>query len=244
MDGRPISPLEQRTLGELVTDYPRTAAIFEGLGFDYCCRGHQTLADATANRGLPLPTVLEAIGAAAQPTADEPSIADLELDDLTRYIVDRHHRYVREMSPAISAWLDKLVTRHGARHPELAEIRSRFAALKDELMAHMMKEEHILFPFIDELAAARRSGARLPRGPFGTVINPVRVMEHDHRQVGDLMAELRTATDGFTPPSDACRTYQLCFAELSKFERDLHQHIHLENNVLFPRAIEIEASLI
>lgn len=243
MDGRPISPLEQRTLGELVTDYPRMAAIFDGLGLDYCCRGHQTLADAAANRGLPLPAVLQAIDPAAQPAADEPSIADFDLDALTRYIVDRHHRYVREMSPAISAWLDKLVTRHGTRHPELAEIRSRFAALKDELMAHMMKEEHILFPFIDELAAARRSGSRLPRGPFGTVINPVRVMEHDHRQVGDLMAELRVATGGFTPPTDACRTYQTCFAELANFEQDLHRHIHLENHVLFPRAIETETAL-
>jgi regulator of cell morphogenesis and NO signaling len=243
MDARPTSPLEQRTLGELVSENPRTAAVFDGIGLDYCCRGHQTLAEAIASRGLPLPAVLEAIGAAGQPTADEQSIADLELDDLTRHIVSRHHQYIRDMSPAISAWLDKLVARHGTRHPELAEIRLKFLALNEELTAHMMKEEHILFPFIDELAAARRSGARLPRGPFGTVLNPVRVMEHDHRQVGDLMAELRAATGGFTPPADACRTYQLCFAELANFEQDLHKHIHLENNVLFPQAVEIEAAL-
>ncbi len=243
MDGRPISLLEQRTLGELVSENPRTAAIFDGLGLDYCCRGQQTLADATANRGLPLSTVLEAIGAAGRPTADEQLVADLELDELTRHIVDRHHKYVRDISPAISAWLDKLVARHGTRHPELAEIRRMFLALKDELFAHMMKEEHILFPFIDELAVARRAGARLPGGPFGTVLNPIRMLEHDHRQVGDLMAELRDATSGFTPPADACRTYQTCFAELATFEQDLHRHIHLENNVLFPRAVETEAAL-
>lgn len=243
MDAGPHSAFGQRTLGDLVSENPRTAAVFDGLGLDYCCHGHQTLAEATETRGLALPAVLKALAHVGQPTPDDRSVVEQDLDALTKYIVHRHHEYVRETGPAIRAWLDKLVNRHGARHPELADIRRVFVELHDELSTHMVKEEHILFPFIDDLAAAKRTGGQLPRGPFGTILNPVRVMEHDHALVGDLMSQLRTMTSGFTPPADACRTYQLCFAELANFERDLHRHVHLENNVLFVRAVELEADL-
>src|SRR6185436_18011079 len=201
---------------------------------DYCCRGHQTLAEATRERGVAAGAVLDALVSERElPTSDPPlSMPSADLDRLTQHIVERHHRYVRQTTPTITAWLDKLVLRHGARHPELTAVRAAFQELAEELITHMAKEENILFPFIDAMAAAQREGGRLPRGPFGTVLNPVRVMEDDHQRAGELLEALRTLTDGFTPPADACTTFTLCYGELTRYAADLHRHIHMENHVL------------
>lgn len=235
------SVLVDRPLGEIVADDARTAVVLERFGLDYCCNGHQTLADAAAGRNVPLQEVLDALAALQISPAEREDWPDL--DFLTRHIVKHHHRYVRETLPVLGAWLDKLVARHGTRHAELEEIRGLFAALGDELTTHMAKEEHLLFPFIDELAAARRAGTRRPPGPFVTVLHPIRVMESDHQGAGDLLLKLRTFTNGYTPPEDACTTFRLCYAELDRFERDLHRHIHLENNILFPKALQLEQEL-
>jgi regulator of cell morphogenesis and NO signaling len=165
------------------------------------------------------------------------------LDALTRHIVDRHHRYVKETVPVVNGWLDDVVDRDGGRHPEVARMREAFLTLGEELLSHMAKEENILFPFIDELAAADRAGSRLPVGPFGTVLHPVRVMEADHREALDLMLRLRELSSGFAIPGDASETYRLCCAELERFEADLQRHIELENTVLFPAALELEQRL-
>jgi regulator of cell morphogenesis and NO signaling len=239
----PSSP-GSRELGALVAANARVAPVLERFGLDYCCNGHQTLADAVAERGLPIDVVIQAIAEVGQPTPEEREAAEWrDLSALTQHIVECHHRYVRETSPALSAWLDKLVARHGDRHPELAQVREVFFAVSAEMAAHMVKEENILFPFILELAAAKKDGATLPRGPFGTVINPIRIMEDDHQLVGELVARLRALTNGYQPPEDGCTTYRLCYDELARFEADLHRHVHLENNVLFPRAIELEQGL-
>ena len=235
--------IAERPLGELVSENPRAALVFDRFGLDYCCRGHQTLAEAARRQGLPVDEVVTALAGLDEPTPDERTLIEQDLGDLIRHIVERHHRYVREISPAIAGWLDKLVGKHGRIHPELLLVREAFRELRDELTTHMMKEENILFPFIEELAAARRTGSRLPRSPFGTVLNPVRMMEHEHQHAGALMDRLRTLTDGFTPPPDACQTFRLCYCELATFEHDLHAHVHLENNALFPRALEIESEL-
>lgn len=233
-----------RELGSLVAENARVATVLERFGLDYCCNGHQTLADATADRGLPIDEVIRALDEVGEPTPEEREAAEWrDLGALAQYIVDRHHRYVREASPAVSAWLDKLVARHGDRHPELAQVREVFFAVSAEMAAHMVKEENILFPFIAELAAAKKGGTALPSGPFGTVLHPIRVMEDDHQLVGELVARLRALTGGYEPPEDGCTTYRLCYAELARFEADLHRHVHLENNVLFPRAIELEQGL-
>ncbi len=239
-----IPPLGERTLAEIVTADTRTAAVFDRAGLDYCCHGQQTLEDAAANRRLPLAPVLaeiEALGTAS-PDDDGPRM-DADLDLLTRDVVRRHHQYVRDRAPAIAQWLDKLVDRHGARHPELGEVRAAFRALARDLDSHMLKEENILFPYIEALAAASRTGGRLPGTPFGTILNPIRMMEEDHQEAGGLLEELRTLTSGYTPPADACTTYRLCYDELARFEADLHRHVHLENNVVFPRAIDLEHGL-
>ena len=233
-----------QSLVDIVTADVRTAAVFDRVGLDYCCHGHHTLEEAAAERGLPIPDLLadlEALGPLSP--QDQAAAVWTDLDALTRHIVSRHHHYVREITPVFHGWFDKLAARHGARHPELTEVQATFKRLAEDLATHMVKEENILFPFIDALAAANRAGGRLPSGPFGTILNPIRMMEEDHRQAGDDLAHLRTLTNGYLPPPDACTTYRLCYEELARFESDLHRHVHLENNVLFPRALEIERGL-
>ena len=240
----PPLPFAERTLGDIVKDDPRAAAVLDRLGLDYCCGGGRTLKEAASARHLDLTPAVEALEALGTPVSDDRTRDEWsELDALTDHIVQRHHRYVREMTPSIQTWLAKLVARHGGRHPELAQVRDAFDQLTNELAAHMAKEENILFPAIDDLASARRAGHHLPASPFGTVLHPVRVMEDDHRAAGDLLANIRNLTQDFALPDDACTTYRLCYTELQRFESDLHWHVHLENNVLFPRALELEQQL-
>jgi regulator of cell morphogenesis and NO signaling len=238
-----FASLPQRTLADIVTGDARTARVFDRLGLDYCCHGQQTLSEAVSDRGLALSDVVSELLALGPREAGQPRDEWNDLSALTRHIVGRHHAYVRDMQPQITAWLAKLVERHGARHPELSDVQKTFAQLSDELLMHMTKEEKLLFPFIDVLVAALRSGSRLPPSPFGTIVNPIRVMETDHESAGDLLNRLRELTRNFEPPPDACTTYRLCYQELEQFEADLHQHVHLENNILFPRAIALEDEL-
>lgn len=168
---------------------------------------------------------------------------DAGLDALVAHIVEHHHAYVRAQIPVITTWLDTLVSCHGRRHPELTEIRDTFLGLGADLLAHMAKEEHLLFPFITDLAVAARAGRPLPRSPFGTLLNPVRVMNQDHRSVCDLIERLSALTGGYQPPADGCRTYHLCFAELAGFDADLSRHLHVEDHVLFPLALDLEVAL-
>ena len=233
----------ERPLADIVTADSRTAVVFDRFGLDYCCQGHQTLADAAARAGVAIDAVLTDIDGLGPANAADAVEEWKELDDLSRYIVKRHHGFVKERTPVIAAYLDKLVARHGERHPELAEVRAIFTSLGEEMAAHMMKEENILFPFIELLAINSRKGGRLPAGPFGTVMNPVRMMEEDHREAGEHLASLRRLTNAYTPPADGCTTYRLCYKELADFEADLHRHIHLENSVMFPQALELERRL-
>jgi regulator of cell morphogenesis and NO signaling len=243
-DSTRLHALLDRSLGDLVTERAQTAIVFERFGLDYCCHGRQTLADAARQRGVPTDALLDALGGLPDDDNDGEAPATADLDELTRYIIAHHHGYIRSTTPMLTTWLDKLVDRHGGSHPELVNVRATFHRLADELFMHMGKEENILFPYIDAMAASKRAGGSVPRGPFGTVANPVRVMEDDHTLAGELAEELRVVTHGFTAPEDGCRTYRLCYDELSRFVLDLHRHVHLENHVLFPRAIALEQALV
>ncbi len=239
-----IESLAGQTLGDLVHADGRAAIVFEKFGLDFCCGGRRSLAEAARTKSVPVGDVIAALAVLGEPAAidlEPPEWRDLDV--LVRHLVDHHHAYIRNTSPTIIAWLDRLVERHGDRHPELADVRSTFVAMTEEMSTHMMKEEHIVFPAIGELAAAKRLGGRRPISPFGTIANPIRMMEADHEEAGDLLARLRTLTDGFAPPDGACTTYRSCYAELARYEQDLHRHVHLENNVLFPRAIELDQAL-
>jgi regulator of cell morphogenesis and NO signaling len=243
--GLSTSLLAQRTLSDIVNDDLRAASVFERFGLDYCCHGRQTLDDAARARGIAATDVVHALDALGAPTGESelPQGWD-DLGVLVKHIVDQHHRYVRTTIPAVTAMLNKLVTRHGDHHPELAQVRLTFSQLAEELLAHLDKEEILLFPYVTELAEAKRTGSPLPPGPFTTALHPIRVMEADHTLAGELTEQLRRLTSGFVPPADGCTTYHACYAELARFEADLHRHIHLENNILFPRSLELERAMI
>lgn len=232
----------QVTIGQLVVERPARARIFERHGIDFCCGGKRSLAEACAKRSLDPETLLSelaesdaAAGAAFDPAIDwskEP------LSELVDHIVEIHHAYLREEMPRLSQFLSKLVEVHGQRHPELAVARSTFAGLRAELESHMMKEECILFPSIKML----ESSGGTAQLHCGSVENPIRVMIMEHESAGDALEKLRSLTNGYTPPADGCNTYRVTLDGLRELEADLHMHIHKENNILFPRAIELEAS--
>lgn len=229
--------LDTRAVGHIVAEDWRTAAVFERFGIDFCCGGRQTVAEACRSAGVEVAQVEQAL-AAIDDDAEGDEVAQWPITRLVAHIEQTHHAYVREALPRISGYLAKLERVHGARHPELAVIASTVEALARELLQHMTKEERILFPYIRELATQqRREGS-----PFGTVENPIRMMEREHAEAGALIREIRVLTDDYAAPPDGCVTYRVCFQELAQFERDLHRHVHLENNILFPRAIALEAA--
>lgn len=231
------SPLETTPLKDLVLRDFRVGAILDRHHLDYCCGGTVSLADGCRQRGIPLDEVLaelEGLNPASRETpADEP-IALIE------HIVNTHHAYVRQSLPVIRQHLAKVAAAHGTRHAELALLERAFSTVADELLQHLMKEEQMLFPYITSLARAVHHGGSHPPNMFGTVQNPIRMMEIEHQDAGDAMATMRELTRDYDVPADACQTYRLLFEELEAFERDLHEHVHLENNVLFPAAIELE----
>ena len=225
------------TVRDVVTDDFRAAAVFHGYGIDFCCGGKKTIAEACRELNLCADEVLRDLSNASNDTETAvPRYAEWETSALIRHIVEGHHNYVRRALRTIGAMLEKLVQVHGGRHAELAEVAEVFGQIRDEMMSHMGKEELILFPYIDSVAAAIHDGAQIPTAPFGAIDNPLRVMEAEHDSAGAGVALIRRLTRGYTPPDDACTTYRVCFQELEAFERDLHEHVHLENNILFPRA--------
>jgi regulator of cell morphogenesis and NO signaling len=237
----PSHSLLETRLGDLVTADPRIAPILDRLGLDYCCQGHRTLRDATLEQHIAVSEVIDEL-CSLEVTAGEGSAATAwpDLAELIQHIVSTHHSYVRTQQPILQGWLEKLAARHGRRHPELLEILAVFESLSDGLLQHMAKEENILFPYIERLWASANGGGLPPANPFGTILNPVRVMESEHQEAGAHLARLRSLTGGYEPPADGCTTYRVCFSELARFESDLHQHVHLENHVLFPRALALE----
>jgi regulator of cell morphogenesis and NO signaling len=232
------------TVGEIVAGDFRTAAVFDRFGVDFCCGGKRTLEEACDARHIDTGTVIAQLEAVAddEPAQELPD-SSWSADELARYIVRRHHTYVRGQLPMIADHLTRLVAVHGKQHPELQHVEARFAELAADLRMHMMKEEEILFPYIRALATAAEQGGPSPANMFGTVRNPIRMMEAEHQKAGDELAVIRTLTNGFSMPQDGCTTYRACFEELAAFDADLRQHVHLENNILFPRAVSLETAV-
>ncbi len=233
-----------RTVRELAIEIPNATRTFEKLGIDYCCGGSRTLSDACRHARVPLEQVITELeqGSNFKPGV-EPAGQDLasgSLSQLIEHIVGTHHNYVKQEIPRIQQLLKKVVAVHGAAHPELPAIQQVFQGLSAELSSHMMKEEHILFPYIVALENAVSSGCPKPRPAFGTVGNPVHMMELEHDSAGAALKEIRSLSSTYEPPENACFSYRTLYAALKEFETDLHRHIHLENNILFPRAIEVE----
>ncbi len=224
----------------VATEMPATIRILQEHGIDFCCGGKRTLDEACAQRGVNVSDVVDALAALdAVSGSDVPNEA-WAADELTRYIVRKHHEYVRTQIPVIAARLAKLSHVHGARHPELPVVAEHFTEVARELLQHLEKEERILFPYIRSLVCAVEQGAAAPPNMFGTVMNPIRMMESEHQSAGNELELVRKLTKDFRIPDDACATYRVCFAELEAFDRDLRTHIHLENNILFPKAVLLE----
>ncbi|WP_457653259.1 iron-sulfur cluster repair di-iron protein [Rhodocaloribacter sp.] len=231
-----------RTVADLVAEDYRKAGVFKKHGIDFCCGGGRTVRAVCEKKGL----AYEALEAELRQVEQAPPVHDdaaWTLDGLVRHIVETHHGYVRENIPLIREFTAKVARVHGHANPEVVRIAGLFDAVAAELAAHMMKEEQVLFPYIERLAAARRDGKRPERPFFGTVQNPIRMMEAEHETAGDLMKEIRRLSADYTPPAHACNTYRVAYFKLEEFEADLHRHIHLENNILFPRATTLEREL-
>jgi regulator of cell morphogenesis and NO signaling len=227
---------------DIVTADFRTAAVFHNHHIDFCCGGAQPLADACRAAGADASEVIAELNrAVAEPSSTVPNFAVWTPAELVDYIVTKHHSYVREALPTIAAHTEKIANVHGERHPELAEVARLFAAVVDDMTSHMWKEEQILFPFIQALAQAAAQKRPMPAAPFGSVENPIHMMELEHEAAGGAMERIRELTRDYAVPADGCTTYTITLKELEAFERDLHAHVHLENNVLFPRAIALQA---
>ena len=231
------------TIRDIVANDYRAAAVFQKHGIDFCCGGDRTVDAACAAKGLPAASIVEELEAVtATPASGTPRFNEWDLPSLTSYIVAHHHAYVRQAIPTLLQHTRKIATVHGEHHPELADVANVFAGVADEMTMHMMKEERMLFPYIDAMARAAAAGQPIPTAPFGTVQNPIRMMEMEHDSAGSAMARINELTRGYQRPEDACTTYQVCLQELDAFERDLHAHVHLENNILFPKAARLEES--
>src|SRR5512132_1164936 len=228
---------------DIVTADFRTAAVFHNHHIDFCCGGAQPLADACRAAGADADQVIAELNrAVADPASTVPNFAVWTPNELIDYIVTKHHAYVRDALPTIAAHTEKIARVHGDRHPELAEVARLVTAVDEDMTSHMWKEEQILFPFIAALATAAAQNRPAPPAPFGSVQNPIRMMEMEHEAAGGAMARIRELTGDYRAPEDGCTTYAITLKELEAFERDLHAHVHLENNVLFPRAIALQAA--
>lgn len=233
------------TIGEMVTKDYRKAQVFKKYGIDFCCGGKKTLSEVAAKKGLD-----ESIIKAELDVLDRSGEVDSgltfdkwELDFLSDYIVNTHHQYVKENIPFISELSQKVARVHGDRHPEAIQVALTFDKIAQELSLHLMKEEKILFPFIKDLVQAKKGGLPLPQGPFDDVSSPIHLMEVEHEHAGEDLEEIREITSNYELPADACTSYRILYKKLEEFENDLHKHVHLENNILFPKAVQLEKDL-
>jgi regulator of cell morphogenesis and NO signaling len=240
-----MSLTEQSIIGELVAKDYRYATVFQKNKIDFCCQGNRTIAEACDRKKVDIDALLVELKNAAQVT--EGSGTDFNswpLDLLATYIEKKHHRYVDNRITEIKPLLNKIVKVHGEMHPELLEVEELFLGAAGELTTHMKKEEFILFPFVSKLVQAAEAKSEVTPGHFGTVANPIAMMMDEHSVEGERFRKIAALTNDYTPPKDACTTYIVTFALLKEFEQDLHLHIHLENNILFPKAIELEKTLV
>ncbi|HEX7691377.1 MAG TPA: iron-sulfur cluster repair di-iron protein [Sediminibacterium sp.] len=233
----------EETIGAIVAKNISTAPVFENFGLDFCCHGNRTLAAACNEAGVDpgmVISLIEQIDQEKDPGADYDT---WPLDQLADHIESTHHAYVTRQIPLLAGYLAKICSVHGKQHPELFEIKEIFADSAEDLTMHMHKEEKMLFPFIRKLAQAQKDGSGLPAAPFGSAKNPIQVMMREHDAEGSRFQQIAALSRQYTPPADACNTYKATLAGLQHFENDLHIHIHLENNILFPEAVQLESTL-
>ena len=229
---------------DVAINSPHATRVFEKLKIDYCCGGDRQLGEACATAGVELAALeqmLEETGTLINDS--KPDFQTLSPAELIKYILDTHHVFTKTEMARLEPLTAKVVSAHGENHSELLAVKTLLRQLCDDLTQHMFKEEQVLFPFIVKLEQSRLQDRRAPFAPFGTVNNPIRMMMMEHDTAGEILREVRLLTSDFTVPADGCLSYQTLYQALEAFEQDLHQHIHLENNILFPKAIGLEQSV-
>jgi len=229
------------TMGEMVAEDFRKAEVFRKYGLDFCCGGKITVQKACEKKGIDYKAVERDLEMLNKNTGSRnENFNEWELDFLCDFIVNNHHKYVNDSLPMLLEYSAKVARVHGEAHPETIDIAHFFKNVAEELMSHMPKEENVLFPYIKQLVTAKKSGTKVQRPAFGSIVNPINTMEAEHLAAGDDLEKVHELSDNYQPPASACNTYRVLYAKLAEFEKDLHQHIHLENNILFKKAIELE----
>ncbi|MCC6599556.1 MAG: iron-sulfur cluster repair di-iron protein [Crocinitomicaceae bacterium] len=232
------------TIGQMAAKDLRKAQVFKKYGLDFCCGGKKTVKEACNEKGLDVTLIEQELQQTDKVQDSRPlPYNEWSLDFLADYIVNTHHAYIRKNLPDILTYANKVFRVHGQRHPELERVYQLVESVNAELTSHMQKEEQILFSYVKQLVAAKNNLKKFEQGAFGSVENPINMMEIEHESVGNDLKELRKCTNNYLLPEDACASYSLLYRMLDEFESDLHLHIHLENNILFPKAIEMEKSL-
>lgn len=228
-----MNELLNKTLSQIVTENYQAAYVFEKYGLDFCCKGKRPLKDAVEEKQIGVDSLLNELNIALSSNTAGREFNNMSLTELAEYIVRVHHKYIKENAPQIFAYITKVATKHGDRFPYMIRVYHFFAEVQQEMDQHMLKEEKILFPRIKQLDFFEK-----PNHSADFLQAPIDVMEDEHDHAGRLMNEIRVATNNYTAPDDACTTHRLTIAALKGFEEDLHQHVHLENNILFPKAME------
>jgi regulator of cell morphogenesis and NO signaling len=228
-----MTGLDQKTLSQIVTENYQAARVFEKYGLDFCCKGKRPLEEACREKNLPTAEIEKELKCVIDGDSSTNDFNQMSLTELAEYIVRVHHSYVKQTMPEILGYLLRVAAKHGDRFPYMKEVHALFSEVNEELTQHLMKEERIVFPRIKQL--------ELSDAPIHAVdlINaPISIMEDEHEEAGTALAKIRELTNNYTAPVGACTTFQLSLASLQAFELDLHRHVHLENNILFPRALK------
>ncbi|ELR72005.1 Nitric oxide-dependent regulator DnrN or NorA [Fulvivirga imtechensis AK7] len=226
-----------KTVADVLVDNPKAATVFKKYNIDFCCKGARPLDEACAEAGVRSDEILQEIDKAEEIPQFNMRANEWSLDFLTEYIVNNHHKYVRDNAQDLENLADKVAQVHGEFHPELIEIAGIVSEITEDLLEHMEKEEQVLFPAIRTMVSKGKV-----HFPFGSIRNPIMMMEDEHSEAGQGFDDIRRLSEQYTIPEDACASYRLLFEKLQAFEDDLHQHVHLENNILFPKAIALEDS--
>ena len=237
---------ERTTVRDLVGRYPQTRPVFEEHGIDYCCGGGKSLANAAREHGRTLPELINALKKALDAPANKAGAAERDwhtesLTELVRHIVDEHHAYMKTALLRLRSLIPTVLKAHSTQHGDiLRQVHALFNDLDTDISSHLMKEEQVLFPFITAAETHAQKGQPMLSAPCGSVCHPIQQMEFEHENAGRVLAKLREVTCDYALPPDACPAFRTMYEELQRMEADLHQHIHLENNILFPRAIELQ----
>lgn len=234
----------QSIIGKIVAENYKAASVFKKYKIDFCCNGNRSIADASRKKQMDEDTLINELKeATVEKNQGEIDFKSFPLDLLVDYIEKTHHRYIDSKIPEITPYLDKIVSVHGDNHPELYEVERLFKESAGDLTTHLRKEELMLFPYIRQLVKEQISGEKKPVTKIGDAAEYIALMEDEHETEGERFRNISELTDDYTPPSDACNTYRVTLSLLQEFEEDLHRHIHLENNILFPKAIALTEAM-